>query len=614
MNSPSCISAAFYQERAHQHRQLRARLAQRSLHVSNLRGLAFVVFAGAGGFAVFGSAGKFGVGLSLLGLSAFVTLAVIHSRVIAAEECEDLWVRVNEDAAARVTPEAWYSLPQDGNQFRDSNHAYADDLDLLGPGSLFQRLCVAQTHVGQSRLFQLLCHCDELSDLPQRQAAVQTLARQIDFRQKLEVLALGTREVTQKGQKLGAPRDLEPLLNWAEQNRVPTQSRRYAVIAWALLAFSTTSLLLSHWGVLPLTLALTPLVLHLVVLIKTRPEIRALNEMLATTERLLEKASPLFQWLESNQELDWLQQRIKTSTDVPSGALNTLRRIGGWFDLRHNGTIYPFVNLLLLWDVHCWLAFERWRHRHGHHLRTWFAGLGDVEALSSLAGLAHDEPRSCFAQVEVEGGGFQAQDLGHPLINPDVRVTNDVQQLSPGAALLVTGSNMSGKSTYLRAIGLAAVLGLAGGPVCAKRLRIGRLSLVTSMRVRDDLAGGVSHFYAELLKLKHALAATSGGRPVLFLLDEILHGTNSRERQIGARFVLSELLRAGALGAVSTHDSALCELSGELGQRLTLVHFRESVANGEMSFDYRLYPGPVTSGNALRLMQMIGIPVPLDTQ
>jgi len=208
--------------------------------------------------------------------------------------------------------------------------------------------------------------------------------------------------------------------------------------------------------------------------------------------------------------------------------------------------------------------------------------------------------------------GFDAVRLGHPLIHVEQRVANDVAGLLPGYGLLVTGSNMSGKSTYLRAVGLAAVMGLAGGPVCAERLRLRPLQIVTSMRISDSIAGGVSHFYAELLKLKRVLAATQKAEPVLFLLDEILHGTNSRERQIGARYILAELLRAGALGAVSTHDSGLCTLGGELGQRLTLVHFRESVAQTEMTFDYRLYPGPVTEGNALRLMQRVGIPVPLQ--
>jgi DNA mismatch repair ATPase MutS len=170
---------------------------------------------------------------------------------------------------------------------------------------------------------------------------------------------------------------------------------------------------------------------------------------------------------------------------------------------------------------------------------------------------------------------------------------------------------MSGKSTFLRAMGLGSVLALAGGPVCAKRLKISVLHVATSMRISDSLASGVSHFYAELRKLKAVLDATQGTHQVFFLLDEVLHGTNSFERQLGARFVLAELLKGGALGAVSTHDYELCKLEGALAERVTLVHFRESVTAGEMTFDYTLRPGPVTEGNALRLMRGLGIDVPL---
>jgi DNA mismatch repair ATPase MutS len=182
----------------------------------------------------------------------------------------------------------------------------------------------------------------------------------------------------------------------------------------------------------------------------------------------------------------------------------------------------------------------------------------------------------------------------------------------PGSALLVTGSNMSGKSTLLRSLGVAAVLAFAGAPVCARRLRLSKLVIRSSVRVNDSLERGVSHFYAEVKKLKTALDATSDGRAVLFLLDEILHGTNSRERQIGARWILAELLKHGAIGAVSTHDEELCRLPPELMTRVELVHFRETVSDGAMTFDYRLREGPVKAGNALRVMRLAGLDVPLD--
>jgi DNA mismatch repair ATPase MutS len=183
----------------------------------------------------------------------------------------------------------------------------------------------------------------------------------------------------------------------------------------------------------------------------------------------------------------------------------------------------------------------------------------------------------------------------------------------PSSALLVTGSNMSGKSTLLRSVGVAFALAYSGGPVCATRFELGSVRLATSLRIRDSLEEGVSHFYAELQKLKAVLDATNQPLPVLFLLDEILHGTNSRERQIGARWILSELLQRGALGAVSTHDMELCRLSPELMSHVRLVHLREDVQGQEMTFDYRLREGPVSEGNALRLMRRIGLPVPEGT-
>jgi DNA mismatch repair ATPase MutS len=291
--------------------------------------------------------------------------------------------------------------------------------------------------------------------------------------------------------------------------------------------------------------------------------------------------------------------------------MRRFERVVGFFELKHNGMIYPVVNLFLLWDVHCVLALEAWQERAGRFVREWLDVVGEAEALSSLAGLAHDEPDFCFPELS-ESTCFLAQELGHLLIERGARVTNGVELPEAGTALLVTGSNMSGKSTMLRSMGLANVLAFAGGPVCAKRLVLGELNLVTSIRISDSLASGVSHFYAELNKLKSVVDATAGKKAVFFLLDEILHGTNSLERQIGARWVIGELIKRGALGAVSTHDMGLAELEPELMKRVTLIHFRESVQNDEMSFDYKAHPGPVQAGNALRLMRRIGLEVPLE--
>ncbi|HEY0467114.1 MAG TPA: DNA mismatch repair protein MutS, partial [Polyangiaceae bacterium] len=304
------------------------------------------------------------------------------------------------------------------------------------------------------------------------------------------------------------------------------------------------------------------------------------------------------------------QARLNQSGKKPSEEMRRFERVVGFFELKHNGMIYPVVNLFLLWDVHCVLALEAWQARAGRFVREWLDVVGEAEALSSLAGLAHDEPDFCFPEFS-EQACFLAEELGHVLIDGKTRVTNSVSLPRAGTALLVTGSNMSGKSTLLRSMGLANVLAFAGGPVCAKKLVLAEFSLITSIRMSDSLASGVSHFYAELNKLKAVVDGTAGKKPVFFLLDEILHGTNSLERQIGARWVIGELMKRGALGAVSTHDMGLAELEPELMSRVTLIHFRESVTNNEMSFDYKAHPGPVQAGNALRLMRRIGLDVPL---
>lgn len=602
--------------RADEHREVYLSLGRKSRWLSNLRGLSFATWLLSWGFALFGKAGLPGFALGGAALAWFIGFVIYHARVIAVEQVEARWVGTNEQAAARVSANQWHDLPATGEQFRDARHPYADDLDLLGRASLYQRLCVAHTQLGQSQLARYLMEPVSTAEIHARQTVVAELAPAIELRQQLEVLARATLARPKQVASGPTASDLAPLFAWGETKPELHERPQLRIAAIGLPVLTTLTLALAYLGIVPSWVGLGPLALHVAVLIQTRRTMAPLIAMLVTSEETVLNVEPLFALLEDKPESGQLRQmldrRLKGQAAPPSAACRRLRRIAGWFELRHNGLIYPFVNLYLLWDLQCALAFDAWRHEHGPRLRDWFALLGEVEALSSLAGFLHDEPNACFAELVDEGATFEAEALGHPLIDVEQRVCNDVSRLDAGKGLLVTGSNMSGKSTFLRAMGLGAVLGLAGGPVCAKRLRLSPLAVATSMRIADSLAGGVSHFYAELAKLKAVVAASAETRPVFFLLDEILHGTNSRERRVGARWILSQLLREGALGAVSTHDLALCELSGDLSDRLRLVHFRESVQDETMTFDYLLREGPVTAGNALRLMRSLGLDVPLE--
>jgi DNA mismatch repair ATPase MutS len=306
-----------------------------------------------------------------------------------------------------------------------------------------------------------------------------------------------------------------------------------------------------------------------------------------------------------------LRERF-VGTRRASDEMASLARIVGFVDARRNDVFRLFIGPLLMWDVHGALALDRWRARAGRHVRAWLEAIGEIEALAGLAAFAFEHPEFAWPEA-AEEAVFEAKGLGHPLVGDEKRVGNDVRLPSAGTALVVTGSNMSGKSTLLRAIGVNAVLAYAGAPVCARAMRLGPARVATSMRIEDSLEQGVSHFYAELRRLKRVLdLAHSAGAPVLFLLDEILHGTNSRERVIGACAVVRELLSRGAYGAVSTHDLGITALGTELGGRVENVHFEEQVAADAMTFDYELRPGIVQSSNALRLMRAVGIDVKDD--
>jgi len=306
-------------------------------------------------------------------------------------------------------------------------------------------------------------------------------------------------------------------------------------------------------------------------------------------------------------------------SDAPAEALERLFRLVELSEVRYNSQIHYPLNILTLWDIHVLVRLERWKERHGRELRGWMEALGRTDALAALAGLAHAHPDWAFPEIADGPGGepprLEARALGHPLLSPESTVRNDVSLGPPGSLLLVTGSNMSGKSTLLRAIGANVILAGAGGPVCAEAMALPAADLHTSMRIRDSLEEGISYFMAELKRLKAVVDAASSAseRPVLYLLDEILQGTNTAERQIAARRILHHLLDQHAIGAVTTHDLTLADAE-DLKERAMLVHFRESLETRKggppIDFDYRLRPGLATSTNALRLMEIMGLALP----
>ncbi len=558
-----------------------------------------------------------GTWLGFVGLVlAFGALVIVHARVHAAKERQVAAARFHERALARMAGK-WRAFPSMGERWAVETHPFAGDLDVFGRASLFQLLDATSTRFGEEVLAKWLSGEELTGDFAEsvraRQAAVKDLAPRVKVREELAVVGSLLDD--------GKP-DPRPFVMWAGQTtgaKPGTElvgSLRIVAVVLPLLAVGTA--VAASFGLAPRAAFIAPFVLCVVALAALRPRLAPILEAASSKETALSRYAGMLAILENEtfeaEALIALQKRLRESGASATKEMASLSRIVGFLDARNNEVFRFFIGPMLMWDLWCGLALDGWRRRAGRVAFGWFRALAELEALASLAGFAFERPDHCFPEI-VDEQTFESVACGHPLIEADKRVSNDVTITAPGYALVVTGSNMSGKSTLLRAIGINAVLANAGAPVCAKSMRIGRLVVATSMRVSDSLDEGTSRFYAELKKLKLVLdlarkaKAKDGEGTVLFLLDEILHGTNTRERLIGARAILRELLAQGAMGAVSTHDLGLGDLEAEMPDRVKNVHFEEQVHGDIMTFDYKLRTGIVQSSNALRLMRIVGLDV-----
>jgi hypothetical protein len=543
----------------------------------------------------------------LLG-AAFVVLVRYHLRLGQRRDHATALHAINTEALARLGRH-WPNVPLRHTVQADRLHPYAADLDLFGHASLLHLLDTTRTSMGQATLARWLLQAAPPGIVRERQQGVAELAARLDFRQELE--ARGLLEGT-------ARPDPEPLLAWAESE--PWLVRRRALLWTSRLSPVLLCVLgvAQAIGVLAWPVWLFfPFVNAFVWQFLGTRAYATLARISAQEGAFRQYAASLALLSTASFKAPILERLLLTLTAAGRSAyahMRDLERITRLVVPR-SALAYWVVQVILLWDVQVLAALEGWQTRAGTHARAWLAALGEIEALAALAALAHAHPD--WAMPEIDETACQirivAQQAGHPLLAPDTRVDNAVALGPPGTFLLVTGSNMAGKSTYLRTIGANIVLAQAGGPVCARTLRMPPLALCTSMRVVDSLERGVSTFLAEVLRLKQVVDLARDGMgesSLCYLLDEILQGTNTDERQIAARRVIRFLLARGAIGAVSTHDLSLAD-APDFAVAAHCVHFSETLTAGPdgpiMSFDYRLESGLATSTNALRLVEMLGL-------
>ena len=546
----------------------------------------------------------------LLPVLAFVVLVVLHERTVRERAIAEHAVHFYEDGMARLDG-TWQGRGIPGDDLNPPDHVYARDLDLYGRGSLFELICTARTRAGEETLAAWLNAPAPASTVRERQRAVIELRPQLDLRESL----------AQAGGIVRAGVRPALLSAWARREPSARLKPAYQFVAALLGALAVAAVgawIFEYAGPGPLFLVIIAEIIFWRVVKPAILEVTAAVQepardlrVLAAIVRLLEEGNF------SAPALVRLQERLGNGGVTASAALRRLHNLTEALDAQRNPLFAP-VALLLLWPVHFAYALEHWRRRHGAFITDWLAALGEFESLNAFAGYAYERPADVFPEILEDGAQFNGQALGHPLIIDRDNVRNDVQ-LSTNAgtpqALIVSGSNMSGKSTWLRTIGVNAVLAQAGAPVHARSLRLSPLMVGATLRVEDSIQTGASRFYAEIKRLRQLLllaearAVEPAAPPLLFLLDELFAGTNSHDRAVGARAVLRAFLDRGALGLVTTHDLTLTKLAEDRPETVLNVHFEDQLQGEELVFDYRMRPGVVQHSNALALMRAVGLDV-----
>jgi hypothetical protein len=573
----------------------------------------------------------------LIPAALFVWLARRHDHVLQARAAAVRGLAFYERGLARLE-DRWVGTGEPGEGFREDRHPYANDLDLFGRGSLFELLSLARTRTGEDTLARWLTTPADAAEIRERQEAVVELTGALDLREQLALAGADVRAAVQT----------DRLVAWAESPM--SRQRALRACTWLLTAAALVAIAFvaityaagrTTWWPLAAVVALQAAVfgllreqIHAIVPQNRGGAIDSVAD--AFTHRVLDLAvvADLLTHLEREQfrssRLAWLRRRLTADGLPASHVIRRLRRVSEIRESQRNLTVVPLglgligqielalgvAVLMQLLGPHVALAVHRWRTQHGAHVPVWIDTVGHFEALGSLSSYRYEHADDPFPEVVTteaaapSGALFDGIQLGHPLLPAASMVRNDVHLGADTQLLVVSGSNMSGKSTLLRTVGINAVLALAGAPVRAASLRISPLAIGATLRIQDSLQEGRSRFYAEITRIRELADLAGGSVPLLFLLDELFSGTNSHDRLLGATGVLRSLLDRGAVGLITTHDLALTAVADELSPRAANVHFEDWFEGNEMRFDYRMKPGPVTRSNAIALMRAVGLDVP----
>ena len=541
--------------------------------------------------------------VTLLWIGLFIYLVKLHEKAIQRKNFTDALVKINERAIDRIE-DNWNKFQDNGEEFGQEEHPYSGDLDIVGHNSLFQWINSSATYFGRLRLKDYLLKPLKSKDqIKERQEAVKELAKEIEIRQRVNAEAMLIS---------GQSTNPEDLIKWAERPQKEGGSLAEKLITNLLtLAFFTIIFLAIFTETVTYKAFLAVTALNLAVLYLGNKKGGPILDTIHQYKTGIRTYENIIRAIEegnfSSQSLKKIQRKLYTKENKKASELiSELKAISNLISDRRN-MAYIIINIAFMWDFRCITMLSKWKSKNGKYLKSWLEVIGEFEALSSFANIAFENESWCFPDLHEEGMILKAENLGHPLLGQR-RVCNNITIKDKGSVLLITGSNMSGKSTFLRTVGINLVMSYCGAPVCASSFTASIMNVYSCMRVSDNLEKSISSFYAEILRIKMIVNASKGNNKIFFLLDEIFKGTNSIDRHLGASMLIKQLSKSGASGMVSTHDLELGDLEKEMA-KLSNYHFQEHYENGDLRFDYKLRRGISTTRNAMHIIKMAGIEV-----
>ncbi len=592
--------AEIYENRKQKYSHKLGEARRKLANLTQLRLLIFLLAAFLAGYSIYSNRGEYAL-YALAPILIFIFLVIIYRRLVKNMAYLENMVSINHTSLQRLSWQ-WPGFSEKGDQYVQSEHPYSTDLNIFGRGSLFQHINSTFTFGGKEALADLLKGQKDPASIGERQESVKELSKALPWRQHFQAAGM------EAGGRRENPAEL---IAWAKDQQF---GLKFPNLLLLLPGITLLLFLLYYFEYLPLPLPLALVALQYGVLLFSRKKVhREFDRTQMASDRLKQYADVLKLIEVANfkaPRLRRLQESLSGDRRTASSQIKALAGIVELTQFRYSQPIVYFpINTILFWDLFTAKKLAAWKSSSGAFLEVWLNVISEVEVHASLAGLAHDNPGWIYPEVTARSPYFQASSLGHPLIKPEDRVCNDVTLSLPGTALIITGSNMSGKSTLLRTVGLNLVLAYAGAPVCAEAMKTACLPIYSKMQVTDDLSQGVSTYYAELTRIKMVIDAARSGESIIYLLDEIFKGTNSKDRILGTKAIIRLLSGLPTLGMLTTHDLELAALADENPRLIKNFHFDDRIENDRISFDYKLKEGVSTSTNAIALMKMVGIDV-----